>query len=218
MTGPTRLLFNISWDGDCLTFLTTSLVDFLRDAERSGELCITEATIDALFIRILSHPPPSHLPNPPSKGDILRVMAAILASPETQTVPKIAALLGVDHSLVEGVVEMVPAKVFFSTEWRTHKLEFSVLFLKSFLHDPNRSGEFYILPTITLGDVPKLWPQYPSNAPQVHGDEIGRFYGNADESMKDLDHHSAVEGKDLAWQVEDVALPASALLKRKFPR
>jgi len=160
-----RLLLHIDWGQGGIQFATSSLTDFLRDADRSGEFCITDSMMDTLFIRILSLPPPSYLSTPPSKSDIIRIMAVILASPEPLTMPRIAALLGVDCIVVEGVVELVPAKVLFTSNGRTHKVELIGPFLKPFLHDPNRSGEFYIPTTITLDDIPKRWPQHPSTEP-----------------------------------------------------
>ena len=65
--GISKQLFQIRRGAhEFYSFSTASIVPFLRDAERSGDFYISDATIDALFIRILSLPSPSHLSDPPS--------------------------------------------------------------------------------------------------------------------------------------------------------
>ena len=207
--GPSRLLFGTSRFTFHPTFVTTSLADFLRDPDRSKEFCITDPMIDALFIRILSLPPPPHLATPPSKGDILRVIAVILASPESLTASKIATLLRIDGIVVEAVVDIMPTSVLFKRNGKNvDKLGFSGPFLKPFLHDPHRSGEFFISPTITLDEIPELWPQYPSNSPQVRASDSRHLDSNADERESPLG--------ESAEKSEVVALPSSTVPKRKF--
>ena len=164
-TRSTRSLFTTGrWDYDIHGFSTPSLGLFLQDVERSGEFYISNATIDTLFIRVLSLPPPPHVSYSHSKGVLIGVMMAILASPEPLTTLKIASLLGVDRSLVEGVVDVIPAKVFFDIDEGTLKVTISAPLLKPFLHDAARSGEFFIPTTITLDTIPKPWLQLPSDA------------------------------------------------------
>ena len=162
---PARLLFSVDWVPDRLVALSTaSLSNFLRDVERSGEFYISDVEIDALFIRILSLPPPSHFSYPHSRDVLFGVMMAILASPEPLTRFKIATLLDVEHSVVEGVFEIMPAKVLFNAHMCATEVQFSGPFLKPFLQDAERSGEFFIPPTRTLEDIPKPWLKRPSDS------------------------------------------------------
>jgi len=225
--GPTRPLFSVQWFSDAsFTFSTPALRSFLQDVERSGEFYISDDRIDALFTRILSLPPPPHFTHPYSRNILLGVMTVILASPVSLTVPKIAALLEVDCSFVEGVAKIMPAKVLFSMNTTTFEVNFSGPFLKPFLQDANRSGDFFIPPTTTVDDILKPWLQHPSSSSKVSSDEIeeAKVYGGGDE-MKGKE---STAGEELAWQkAADLGtasqgpaptLPIFVRPKRKFSR
>ena len=91
-------------------------------------------------------------------------MAVILASQESLTLPKIAALLNIDRTVVEAVVEVIPAKVLFQVEWGTLKVTLAAPLLIPFLHDAHRSGEFFIQ-TMILDEIPKPWLSNQPEAP-----------------------------------------------------
>lgn len=107
---------------------------------------------------------------------LLGVMAAIFASPEPLAIAEIITLLDADRSLVEEVIHVVPAKVFFHLEWDTHKVTIpGAPFLKPFLQDAARSGEFFIPPTATLDTIPKPWlPHWHSPSDPSTKASVGR--------------------------------------------
>ena len=218
--GLSRLLFGIDWEGT-FTFSATSLYNYLQDAERSGELCIPNAKIDALFFRILSRPPPPHFSPPHLKDVLLGVIAVILTSPVPLTIVKIAAHLRLDHCVVKGVMEFLPAKVLFSLEENPNAVKFAGPLLKPFLQDANRSGEFFIPPTMTLDNIPKPWVQPPPNIPEVsYLDGIGEDKESEDVKDKAGEHpevHQESAGLKLDTSLQN---PLSALPrpKRKFSR
>jgi len=86
-------------------------------------------------------------------------MSTVLVSTESLTVPQIAALLDVDCRLVEGVMQLGRAKVFFGVDRDTLKVTISAPLLKPFLQDASRSGEFFVSPTTSLDTIPKPWLQ-----------------------------------------------------------
>ena len=130
---------------------------FLKDGERAGELYISDAMIDAVFIRVLSLPPPPHLSHLHSKDVLIGVLATILASPKPLTLRQISALLDVDFNLVEAVLCLGRVKVFFGVEKKSCQVAFLSYLLKSWLRDAARSGEFSIPPTMTVETIGKTW-------------------------------------------------------------
>ena len=76
---------------------------------------------------------------------LLGVMAVTVASPDSLTIPEIAALLDVEDNQVDAVVRLGRAKVFF-TEISGNRFFISGPLLELFLRDAARSGEFFISP------------------------------------------------------------------------
>ena len=140
--GPAHSLFDEAKNGE-IQISASSLKAFLHDDTRSGDFFIRAEQPDAVFIRILSTPPPSDPLHSYSRDDLLNVLAALVAPGGRTTKEALhKSLIGVDPSVFERV-HLGPAKALFEMDSNTD-LHFSTVLLKPFLRDATRSGEFFI--------------------------------------------------------------------------
>ena len=144
--GPMRALFEFHTPNhdSVIVLCHKSLRDYLLDKRRSEEFFIESTEEDAVFLAILSRPPPSHSPHSSFPNIVMDVLAAVMAAFTGRgytewDVPQIADFLGVDSIAVEHVVNLGPTNVLLSEEdgLRASGLE-------DFLRNPARSGSFFL--------------------------------------------------------------------------
>ena len=168
--GPNSMLFNV--EEHRVTFSTQTLCAFLLDSDRSGAFFIPAERRDAHLIQIMSRHTASDPLNPRSRDCLLDILAIIL--PNTDPVPeipltahRIAASLQVELGLVEHVVQLGAAKSLFRVD-HLEQVQPSTPYLKYFLQDPSRSGEFFVSDRRLDPLFTRILSQNPPSDPYSH--------------------------------------------------
>ena len=146
--GPTMPLFYVGESG--VDLCTPLLTEFLLDPDRSGEFFVSDRRLDPFFIRALSLPPygPSHSP---SRAVLLDVLASVVPfnpwmgefTTPRASLRQVASWLAVDSGLVEHMAKS-RGKEWLLKEDIHGKLVTSSWWIRAFLRDSHRSGEFFV--------------------------------------------------------------------------
>ena len=138
--GPTKMLFNLGWH-DNVDFTMSSFKDFLLDASRSGKYFVSSQTPDTLFTQVLSRQQSSNPARPYSQQVLMDILVVLVTWSDWLSISEIASVLGVQLSLVEGIVLTHAQLLFYSNSRGQVTLSLPVL---DFLRDSHRAGKFCI--------------------------------------------------------------------------
>ena len=156
--GPQQLLFCMG-ERDGTAVIWSALHHSWFDNSYSSEgFCITAGEIDALFISVLSRPPPTDTRKTYLRQDLIAVICTVLTF-NGLCYYDIASASGLERRIVENVIQG-PHQVLFTI----HSSQcFPSAALRSFFTNPHRSREFYV----SRDDLDASLTQYLYRPPPV---------------------------------------------------